>query len=408
MPTTLNEALEQARAELLDPNRLVRAVAAGRRRGSSPKWRKAELRPVELKAGPRLQVTLFDESQAHTANHTWDADASTAVDALLEQPFGNWHVDSVDGSLQIRVTKRGEAQVHRRSGAREQQAAHDRSKPRLVDPGEPFLLELGVSTADGKVKPSRTDKYQQVEQFVRALAPVAPTTGPVRVVDLGCGNAYLTFACYRYLTTVLPGAVALVGVDVKQQSREHNTAVAGRLGWTEAVTFVQGAIDDVDLAPREPGEAELPTADVVLALHACDTATDDALARAVRWQAPVVLAAPCCHHDLQRRLREAGSAPASLAPVLRHGLLRERLGDVLTDAWRALVLRLLGYRVEVIEFVDSVHTPRNVLLRAVRTGAAATAEQWAEHDGLVDSWGTQPYLADVLGTELDAARERPA
>jgi SAM-dependent methyltransferase len=406
VPTPLTDALEQARAELLDPERLVRAVAAGRRRGGSPKWRKAELRPVELKAGPRLQVTLFDESQAHTANHTWDADASTAVDALLEQPFGNWHVDSVDGSLQIRVTKRGEAQVHRSSSRLDQQASHDRSKPRLVDPGEAFLRELGVSTVDGKVKPSRTDKYRQVEQFVRALQPVVPTTGSVRVVDLGCGNAYLTFACYRYLTTVLPGDVTLVGVDVKQQSREHNTAVAGRLGWAEVVTFVQGAIDGVDLAPRTAGGAELPTADVVLALHACDTATDDALARAVRWQAPVVLAAPCCHHDLQRRLHAAGSAPSSVAPVLRHGVLRERLGDVLTDAWRALVLRLLGYRVEVIEFVDSVHTPRNVLLRAVRTGAPATTEQWAEHDELVNSWGTRPYLADVLRTELDAARER--
>ena len=406
MPTTLDEALAQARRELLDSQRLVRAVAAGRRRGGDPQWRKAELRPVELKAGPRLQVTVFDERQAHTANHTWDADAATAVDALLEQPFGNWHVDTVDGSLQIRVTKKGEAQVHRSAAQRAQQSTHDRAKTRLVDPGEPFLRALGIATSDGRIKPSRVDKYRQVEEFVRVLDPVIPVADPMRVVDLGCGNAYLTFACYRYLARVAPGEVSLTGVDVKRQAREHNTKVADRLGWSSAVSFVEGAIGDVDLPLRNAGQPDAPVADIVLALHACDTATDDALAQAVRWATPVVLAAPCCHHDLQGRLRAAGSVPDAVAPVLRHGLLRERLGDVLTDAWRALILRLLGYRVEVIEFVDSVHTPRNVLLRAVRTDAAATDALWDEHDALVTSWGIQPYLAELLTDELDAARAR--
>jgi hypothetical protein len=139
--------------------------------------------------------------------------------------------------------------------------------------------------------------------------------------------------------------------------------------------------------------------DVVLALHACDTATDDALVRAVRWQAPVLLAAPCCHHDLQRRLA-AAAAPPAYGPVMRHGLLRERFADVLTDAWRALILRLLGYRVDVVEFVDSAHTPRNALLRAVRTGATPTPELIAEFHALEREWGVRPYLAEALGDEL--------
>ncbi|MFZ0324345.1 MAG: SAM-dependent methyltransferase [Actinomycetes bacterium] len=403
MPIPLDEALAEARADLLDSRRLVRAVAAGRRRGGDLQWRRAELRPVEVKAGARLQVTVFDERQAHTANHAWGAEADAAVDDLLAQPFGNWHVDTTDGSIQIRVTKRGEALVHRGDAEREQVADHDRSKRRLIHPTEPFLAELGLSTDDGRIKPSRVDKYRQIEEFVRALEPVAPRVDPLRVVDLGCGNAYLTFACFRYLTTVSPGQVSLVGVDVKQQAREHNAQVAQRLGWSSSMSFVQGAIVDAELPLRE---GVRPQADVVLALHACDTATDDALARAVRWQAPVVLSAPCCHHDLQRRLRDSGATPSAVAPVLRHGLLRERLGDLLTDSWRALVLRLLGYRVEVVEFVDSAHTPRNVLLRAVRTGAPATPERWAEHDALSADWGVRPYLADILDEELDAARAR--
>ena len=400
MPSPLDDELAALRAQLLDPERLVRAVASGRRRGQSLPWRRVELRPVSIAAGDRLQVTRFDERQAHTANLQWD-EAAAVVDELLSLPFGNWHVDTVDASIQLRVTKRGDAQVHRGVPARSASTQHDRVKPRLVDPASAFLRELGVSDAHGRVKPGRADKYRQVEELVAALRPVLPPVtqgeGPLHLVDLGCGNAYLTFAAYAHVTES-GRDVAMVGVDVKEQARRHNEAVAERLGWSQHLHFVTGTIGEADLSGRRP--------DVVLALHACDTATDDAIARAVRWQAPVLLAAPCCHHDLQRRVRDAGRAPDVLAPVLRFGLLRERQVDLLTDAWRALVLRLLGYRVEVLEFVDSRHTPRNVLLRAVRTGAPAPAAAWEEHALLAREWGCVPYLADVLAPELEAADAR--
>jgi SAM-dependent methyltransferase len=218
------------------------------------------------------------------------------------------------------------------------------------------------------------------------------------VVDLGCGNAYLTFAAYHELHRA-DQPVALVGVDVKAQSRRHNEAVAERLGWADRVRFVEGSIADAELPEGFGGGV-----DVAMALHACDTATDDALARAVSWRAPLLLAAPCCHNDLQRRIRAAGMRPEPVSPILRYGLLRERQVDLLTDAWRALTLRLLGYRVDVLEFVDSRHTPRNVLLRATRTGARAGPGAWAEFDQLREAWGCQPYLAEVLASEVEAAR----
>jgi SAM-dependent methyltransferase len=405
----LRPALDRIRADLLDSDRLVRAVAAGRRRSERPDFRRAELRWVDLRDGRRLQVVTYDERQAFTRNVTPDRAVAT-VDDLLRQPYGNWHVDTTEATVQLRVTKRGEAQVHRSPATAASSAParlHDQVKERLLDPADPFLRAVGISDEQGRVKPGRRDKYHQVEEFLRALEPVldrareAAGNEPMRVVDLGCGNAYLTFAAYRWLTDVHGLDVHLTGVDVKGVARQRNTALAESLGWGDKVRFVEGAIADVDL--------EL-TPHVVFALHACDTATDDALARAVRWQVPVVLAAPCCHHDVQRQLRSV-AAPQPYGPLTRFGILRERFADVLTDAVRAALLRVLGYRVEVVEFVESRHTPRNTLLRAVRTGSPAAPQQLSEYVALTSDWSVRPALGERLAAEVEAAvgrHEMPA
>jgi hypothetical protein len=408
------EVRAEVRALLLDDTRLVRAVAAGRRRGVPLEWRRAELRPVELKAGRRLQVVTFDERQAHTANHDAET-APAAVDALLDQGFGNWHLETADSVMQVRITKKGDAQVHRAprvEAVEEAPAAHDRAKPRLLDVEHPdvkaYLMAVGVADSLGRLKPTKQDKYRQVEQFVRLLegavedARVAralrePTPeNPWRLVDLGCGNAYLTVGAYVWLAKVRGIPVVVHGVDVRESFAERNTALAARLGWGDGLTFEAATIADA---------GDEPAADVVVALHACDTATDDALARGVRWQAPVVLAAPCCHHDLQTQVTRA-STPSPYAALTRHGLLRERFVDVLTDGIRASLLRLVGYRVETVEFVSDQHTPRNLLLRAVRTGAPPKADDLVDYDRLVADWGVRPALAERIAPELAAARDR--
>jgi SAM-dependent methyltransferase len=403
------------RGLLLDDTALVRAVASGRQKGAQPRWRRVELRYVDLKAGRRLQVTAYDDTQAHTSNHEPGAAARDAVDALLDEPFGNWHVETTGpggGEVhQLRVTKKLEAMVH--TSARQPEPdtdgpgasatrAHDRRKPRLLPEDHPVLRAVGIADEQGRVKPSRQAKYRQVEEFLRSLGPAVddalasgrlrtPTEAePLRVVDLGCGNAYLTFAAHAYLRDVRRLPVHVIGVDVKQQSADHNAAVAAELGIGDTATFVVGDIAGATL-PEPP--------DVVLALHACDTATDDALARAVTWEAPLVLAAPCCHHDVAAQLRRAPT-PAPYTLLTRHGILRERFADTLTDAVRAGVLRLVGYRVDVIEFVESKHTPRNTLLRAVRTGAEASPKARAEYDDLVRTWGVHPALAERLHDRL--------
>jgi SAM-dependent methyltransferase len=202
-------------------------------------------------------------------------------------------------------------------------------------------------------------------------------------VDLGCGNAYLTFAAYRYLAG-RGLEVSVVGVDVREDQRARNAALAESLGVGDQVRFVAGTIMDADVEPPPH---------LVLALHACDTATDEALARAVRWEAEWVLAAPCCHHDIAAQLRSR-SAPAPYDLLTGEGILRERFADVLTDALRAALLRAYGYRVEVVEFVDSQHTPRNLLLRARRVRSAAAKD--GEYRDLVDQWGVEPRLERLL------------
>lgn len=401
MSTTAGAELATVRSAILDADSLVRALASGRRKGrpvpvvDGREVRRVEVRVVDLKAGRHLQVTSYDATQAHTTNHLVGEAAETAVDALLAEPFANWHVDTSTETLQLRVTKKGVPLLHTSTRADEVAPSrdHDRPKDRLLPEDHPVLVALGISDSQGRVKPTRQAKYRQVEELVRLLDASlteaiaqgrvrTPTTDdPLRVVDLGCGNAYLTFAAHAFLSDRLP--VRMTGVDVKQQSADHNSRVAADLGID--ADFVVGSIADARLEQAP---------DVVLALHACDTATDDALARALEWEAPLVLAAPCCHHDIAAQLRTA-TVPEPYAMLTRHGILRERFADTLTDALRAALLRREGYRVDVMEFVESAHTPRNTLLRAVRTGADGS-DASREYDDLLAAWGVRPRLGELL------------
>jgi SAM-dependent methyltransferase len=323
--------------------------------------------------------------------------AATAVDELLAEPFGSWHVETRDQVVQLRVTKRGEAQVHREqrlleAGPDGADPAHDRAKQHLIDPADELFAVLG---ADGA-------KRRQVDAFLQQLAPIArrlagstPPGRSLQVVDLGCGNAYLTMAAHRYLVQHVDPGTQTLGVDIRPEMAARNTELAERLGLT-GLSFIAASIEDA----ASTIEAEGRPIDIALALHACDTATDDALALAVRWRARGVLAAPCCHHDVQRQLTESDGA-LPFAGLTRHAILRERFADVLTDSVRADLLRLLGYRVDVVEFIDSKHTPRNALIRALRTEAAPTERRIGEYTELVAGWQLRPALATLLADQLE-------
>ncbi len=387
----MTEYQDTIREAVLDETNFVRATFSGRQRGQTIAWQRLELRPVEVRGKRHLQFSFFDEKQNIVKNYAGDT-AVTQLTAALELPFRNFHITTQKETIQINLSKKGKAIVNRRANEAPQQVdlAHDRAKNTILSEGEdiPFLKVMGVMRADGRIKANYRSKFQQINAFLKILAEIdeiAALPEPVRIIDFGCGNAYLTFAAFHYLQNILGKQAIIVGVDGQESLIARNQQRAQALGW-DGLTFEQGLI--IDYQTQTPP-------DIVVALHACDTATDDTLAQGIRWQSQVIIAAPCCHHHLQVQLKERASPPEFDA-VLRHNLLHERLGDVLTDAFRAAILRLMGYQVTVMQFVSPDHTPKNLLLRAVKKDERGGETAVAEYTQLQQYWQVQPYLAQLL------------
>jgi hypothetical protein len=360
---------------------LARAVLSKPRRASP--YSRVTVRPVVVADELRYQ---FEYRQGPKATHANllppEAEAELAGlirrdfrQALLQTPVHDYQV--LDGGKVLR----------RPPTAKPAEPAHDRSKRRLLAEGTPvpFLVELGVMTPDGKVRARRYDKFRQINRFLELVDDVLPNRA-LRIVDFGSGKSYLTFALYHLLAVERGLDVDIVGLDLNEDVIERCRGLARTLGY-ERLRFEVGDIALYD------GEA----ADVVVSLHACDTATDAALARAVRWGAEVILAVPCCQHELNEQIRDE-----SLEPLLRHGVLRERFAALATDAARAELLQTAGYDTQVIEFVDLEHTAKNLLIRAVRRPRRDTQAAMERYRTFKERLRIEPslerLLADILRT----------
>jgi hypothetical protein len=383
---SLDLAFAKATDLIVDQHNFVRAVLSGRRRNMQTPYERIDIRPVQIKDGLKLQIVMSESKQDTTKNI--DAQSNLVLE-LLNAGYANILVEFTSGSYSIRITKKGEALIHESKATFERTLSHDRSKERLLDASDPFLIEVGISDHKGVIKPSMQDKYRQVEEFLRILEPAIPENKrEISVVDLGCGHAYLTFATHQYLQKSGINA-RVIGVDVRESSRDRNNKIAEKLGVQKSIEFRAEEISDTAIT----------SADIAIALHACDTATDDAIAWGVQHDVPLLLIAPCCHHDLQRQLQEI---PEPWPMLTRHGIMRERLGDLLTDAFRTQILKLLGYRVEAIEFVGGEHTPRNLMIRATKTGAKPDGIEISRYKEMRAQWKVEPALAQRLAKELDA------
>ena len=374
-----------------DTQSLVRVVLSGRRRNMQTPNERIDIRPVFIKDALAIQISHSDGRQMTSKNYS---PAQAPFAELLRAGFANVLLEHTKGSLSLRITRKGEALIHREDSPREQDLSHDRSKVRLLDSSDPFLLAVGISDSKGQVKPSKMDKYRQVEEFLRLMVPTLTTAiaagqihqptenDPLTIVDLGCGHAYLTFAAHQYLRSQgIP--VKVTGIDIRAVSRDRNNEIAAELGISNSIDF----------RAEEIADTTLKTADVAIALHACDTATDDAIAWAINCDSKLALIAPCCHHDIQAQMNEI---PEPWSLITRNGIMKERLGDLLTDALRMQIMKLRGYRVEDIEFIGGEHTPRNLMIRAVKTGAIADAAEVAKYDEMIALWKVKPALASLL------------
>ncbi|MEZ4540132.1 MAG: SAM-dependent methyltransferase [Chloroflexota bacterium] len=387
------------RDAILNARYFVEAVFQGARHPGKTPWQRVTIRPILLKEQRYLQFSFFDSKQTFARNYR-GREAETQLAELLAMPFKSIQATTTEETIRVQFSKKGRPILHRQPHGDKQielDMAHDRVKPNLLDDqaARPFLTAIGVMTADGRIRANQQRKFRQINEFLRLIDETdeidAMYPGPVSVVDLGCGSAALSFATYHYFNDVKKLSTSLSGVDTKAHLMERHRETAGRLGWDQ-MNFATGRIIDFEPAGKP---------DVVLALHACDTATDEALAQAIHWQSPFIFSAPCCHHHLQAQWTTTDT-PEPFKPVMRHGIMRERLGDILTDAFRAHILRLMGYRTDVVEFVAVEHTPKNLMIRAVLVDAPPLRALVDEYAALKAYWGVTPYLEELLGQELQS------
>lgn len=351
------------------------------------------LRPVRLKGETYFQAEMTDGGQTQVRNLTEGPARKGLNDILNQSGKRDLHLITAAGDLHVRVTKKGRPLVSR-SKAKEktgpapeiQEHDHVKKQPLTAFDSTRLLRVLGLADADGKVKPSMRGKYDQVNALLRMVEPLLPDAPPARftVIDCGCGKAYLTLALHAYLTQALKWpAVQVIGVDKNDRVIASAREMAEALGIDHEAAFIAATIDTADL-PKNP--------DLVMSLHACDTATDDALILAVKNGASRILCVPCCQHELHHALEGGGAMRA----LLRHGILRERLADLLTDTFRAQILRICGYRARVMEFVSPEATGRNILIRAEKGLRPQLGEAVSEYQSLCDFWGVEPYIGKAL------------
>ena len=383
---------EQIKQMVMDEEQFARLTLKGQIREPALPWRQVVVRPVLIKGERYLQFSYFTQKQDITKNYR-GSEAAQKLDEALALPFHAIIVQSASETLQVQFTKKGKPIVHRSPAAETTQRvanlSHDRRKDLALPADRPdaFLQATGIMDAQGRVLPSMQAKFTQINEFLKLLEHTDELQRfehtPVQILDCGCGSAYLSFAVYHYLNEVRHIPARLVGVDVNQTLIQKDNQESAQLGYGDAC-FQQSTI--IDYTPQTPP-------DIVLALHACDTATDEAIFQGIRAGSRLILAAPCCHHHLHEQLH----AVAPLTPIFQDGILKKRLADILTDTFRALILRIMGYKTDVVEFIAAEHTDKNLLIRAARRLPPGNTKDIQEYLDLKQYWSVTPYLETLLG-----------
>ncbi len=379
---------EQMKAEflaLLQEKTLVQATISQPRQKSN-EIKRVKLKPIELRGVYTIQLEYQYERILQHENIAL-ADFAEQFDKLLEQ-FRQIHAQFTSQNIQIQLSKKNKVlwKSDQQATPKQVNLSHNRKKQYLLDDSKayPFLIRLGVQTEDGHVKKQKYDKFKQINRFVEFIddsLSYLPKDRTIRILDFGSGKSYLTFALYHYLKIEKGLDIRVTGLDLKKEVIEECNRISQDLGY-EDLEFLVGDINDYN---------DETAVDMVVTLHACDVATDMALARAVKWGAKVILSVPCCQHELNRQL----DTPA-LDVMLQHGLIRERFASLATDSIRAELLSLVGYDTQLLEFIDIENTPKNVLIRAYFTGKKPSEAQRARYDAFVTLLNAKPFLQNEL------------
>lgn len=347
---------------------------------------KVKIRPMLVKEKLVFQFETFENNQAFHEN----VSAEEAVEKVLQcmERFKQLQMMTKTVNYTILISKKGKVTVQKKGvkgEAKKVDLSHNRCKKYILEEGVkvPFLYDLGVQTADGKIVKSRFDKFRQINRFLEFIEDILPQLAKekeVTILDFGCGKSYLTFAMYYYLHELKGYDIRIIGLDLKKDVIRLCNELSEKYGY-EKLKFLEGNIADYT------GVDEV---DMVVTLHACDTATDFALAKAVGWNAKVILSVPCCQHELNGQIQSD-----MLAPVLKYGLIKERMAALITDALRAEYLEGEGYDAQILEFIDMEHTPKNILIRAVKTGKKK------ENKKEIKNCEKQLHVSPMLGRLLE-------
>ena len=364
-------------------DKLLQAVISGARKKDGPS--KIKIRPI-MKKNELLFQSAAQVGKQEFHENLDKAQAIQKITGWLMADFGQLQMELTDRTVTILTSKKGKVTIKEKKKAETAACAnlsHNRKKTYILEEGipVPFLIDLGVMTKEGKIVHSKYDKFRQINRFLEFIEDIReelPKDREVTILDFGCGKSYLTFAMYYYLKVLKGMDIRIIGLDLKEEVIAHCGRLAENYGY-EKLKFLTG-----DIASYT-GEDSV---DMVVTLHACDTATDFALEKAVRWGARVILSVPCCQHELNGQMNSE-----ILAPVFRYGLIKERMAALFTDAFRAEMLREQGYQVQILEFIDMEHTPKNILIRAVK---GSRPKELPELSACMEFLGVHPTLRELL------------
>jgi SAM-dependent methyltransferase len=359
---------------------------------SSKRNKAAELcnvfvRPVMLKNKTSLSFVFRHHTKDITKNHSIE-EGMGIIEQLMQDDFLNASLFTTEGDYHLYISKDGHARLVSKPASLQQRETldHDREKVRNISAGAVYMKELGVSTSDGKVKTEMQDKFRQVNHYIEAISGIVKGLSPkerFHVADMGSGKGYLTFALYDYLHNHLSLDVEVTGIELRKGLVDQCNEVAAKAGFS-SLRFIEGSIQDTTLAKT----------DMLVALHACDTATDDAIHKGIMANAEIIICAPCCHKQIRKEMQ----AKELLQPVTKHGILLERQAEIVTDTIRSLILEKSGYKTKVFEFISTEHTPKNVMIAAVKSSSTREPkEKIAEKiNALKQLFGIRQHYLETL------------
>lgn len=364
------------------------AVLSGQRKKEPDVPSRVRIRPVEIRGERVFQATATVGTKAIHKNYTLE-EVLSYVEASLTDGFSQLQIQGQMKDGSVLVSKKGKQTIKTRPHEALEPVkiqSHNRVKQYILKEGipVPFLVDLGVMNKEGKVHTHSYDKFKQINRFLEFIEDILPSLQKdreVTILDFGCGKSYLTFAMYYYLKELKGYDVNIIGLDLKEDVIKKCSVLARKYGY-EKLHFLQGDIADYEGVNK---------VDMVVTLHACDKATDYALAKAVEWDAEVILSVPCCQHELNYRIQND-----LLEPVLKYGILKERMSALITDGIRAELLESEGYHTQILEFIDMEHTPKNLLIRAVKTGDKASVAKLSQ---MTDAFNGHLTLEKLLYPE---------